>query len=318
MTTPSNTEHHDELLARPGSLREETVRLTTGQALVRFLQVQHSERDGDARRLIPAIWGIFGHGNALGLGQAILQEGTELPLYQPKNEQAMVHAAIGYAKATRRLATLACTASIGPGATNMLTGAATATVNRLPVLLLPADTFANRRQGPVLQQLEHPTAGDISVNDAFGPSVASSTASPAPSNCLPRSQKRCASSGPGGHWRCHYRVAPGRPRPRLTTTRPASSRQRRGTSRAARPRRDEIDRARRAITLAERPLIIAGGGVRYSGAEQALAAFADRFGVPVAETSAGKGSLGPRVFLVGGIGVNGTRAANQLAARRTS
>src|SRR3954466_16336913 len=110
-----------------------TVRLTTAQALVRWLQAQHSERDGQVQRVIPAIFGIFGHGNVLGLGQAIQQEGAELPLYQPKHEQAMVHPAIGYAKASRRLATLACTASIGPGATNMLTGAATATVNRLPV-----------------------------------------------------------------------------------------------------------------------------------------------------------------------------------------
>jgi len=146
-----------------------TVRLTAAQALVRFLQAQYSERDGQTQRVIPAIFGIFGHGNVLGLGQAIWQEGADLPLYQPKNEQAMVHAAIGYAKASRRLATLACTASIGPGATNMLTAAATATVNRLPVLLLPSDTFANRRQGPVLQQLENSADADLTVNDAFRP-----------------------------------------------------------------------------------------------------------------------------------------------------
>ena len=145
------------------------VRLTTGQAVVRWLQAQHSERDGEVRRAIPAMFGLFGHGNVLGLAQGIEQEGSELPFYQPKNEQAMVHAAIGYAKASRRLATLACTASIGPGSTNMLTGAATATANRLPVLLLPSDTFANRRQGPVLQQLEHPVDADLTVNDAFRP-----------------------------------------------------------------------------------------------------------------------------------------------------
>ena len=147
----------------------DAIKLTTAQALVRWLQAQHSERDGVVQRAVPAIFGIFGHGNVLGLGQAIRQEGAELPLHQPKNEQAMVHAALGYAKASRRLQTLACTASIGPGATNLLTGAATATVNRLPVLLLPGDTFANRRQGPVLQQLEHPIDADVSVNDAFRP-----------------------------------------------------------------------------------------------------------------------------------------------------
>ena len=137
--------------------REPTVCLTTGQALVRYLQVQYSERDGHRQRLIPAMFGIFGHGNALGLGQAIIQEGTELPLYQPKSEQAMVHTALGFAKATRRLSTLACTASIGPGATNMLTGAATATVNRLPVLLFAADTFAEAAgRDRCFSRLEHP------------------------------------------------------------------------------------------------------------------------------------------------------------------
>jgi 3D-(3,5/4)-trihydroxycyclohexane-1,2-dione acylhydrolase (decyclizing) len=152
-----------------GAMTQPTVRLTAAQALVRWLQAQYSERDGEVRRAVPAMFGIFGHGNVLGVGQAIAQEGDALPLYQPKNEQAMVHAALGYAKASRRLATLACTASIGPGSTNMLTGAATATTNRLPVLLLPSDTFANRRQGPVLQQLEHPSEADVTVNDAFRP-----------------------------------------------------------------------------------------------------------------------------------------------------
>ena len=138
-----------------------TVRLTAAQALVRWLQVQHSERDGHVQRAVPAICGIFGHGNVLGIGQAVEQDGAALPLFQPKHEQAMVHMALGYAKASRRLATLACTASIGPGAANMLTGAGTASANRLPVLLLPGDTFASRRQGPVLQQLEHRVDADL-------------------------------------------------------------------------------------------------------------------------------------------------------------
>ncbi|MGH2846570.1 MAG: thiamine pyrophosphate-binding protein, partial [Thermoleophilaceae bacterium] len=154
---------------RAGSGPDQTLRLTTAQALVRHLQAQWSERDGARRRVIPAMFGIFGHGNLPGLGQALAEHGAELPFHQPKNEQSMVHTAIGYAKATRRLATLACTASIGPGSTNMVTGAATATTNRLPVLLLPADTFANRKQGPVLQQLEHPVESDLSVNDCLRP-----------------------------------------------------------------------------------------------------------------------------------------------------
>src|SRR5579862_73833 len=146
-----------------------TVRLTMGQAVVEYLQAQYSERDGEQRRLIPAMFGIFGHGNATGLGQALMERGKALPFYQPCNEQSMVHTAIGYAKATFRRATLACASSIGPGSTNMITGAATATINRLPVLLFPADYYATRSQGPVLQQLEHPVSADVSVNDCFRP-----------------------------------------------------------------------------------------------------------------------------------------------------
>jgi 3D-(3,5/4)-trihydroxycyclohexane-1,2-dione acylhydrolase (decyclizing) len=148
---------------------QKTIRLTMAQAVVKYLQVQYSERDGQTRRLIPAIFGIFGHGNVAGLGQAIQEYGTDLLFMQPHNEQSMVHTASGFAKANRRLATLACAASIGPGSTNMITGAATATVNRLPVLLLPADYYVTRYQGPVLQQLEHPVSADLSVNDCFRP-----------------------------------------------------------------------------------------------------------------------------------------------------
>jgi 3D-(3,5/4)-trihydroxycyclohexane-1,2-dione acylhydrolase (decyclizing) len=146
-----------------------TVRLTTAEALVRFLAAQWSERDGVRRRTIPALCGIFGHGNVCGLGDALAAATEQMPLVAPKHEQAMVHTAIGYAKATRRLATLACTASIGPGAANLVTGAATATTNRLPVLLLPGDTYATRLQGPVLQQLQHPASADWTVNDALRP-----------------------------------------------------------------------------------------------------------------------------------------------------
>ena len=151
------------------SQSQESIRLTMAQALVKYLQVQFSERDGKSRRLIPSIFGIFGHGNVAGLGQALYEYGEDLPYRQPRNEQSMVHTALGFAKANYRLATLACTSSIGPGATNMISGAATAATNRLPVLLLPSDYYATRYQGVVLQQLEHPVSADVSVNDCFRP-----------------------------------------------------------------------------------------------------------------------------------------------------
>src|SRR4051812_47254837 len=149
----------------------ETRRMTVAQATVRFLAQQYVERDGVERRFIRGMWGIFGHGNVAGLGQALeeIPEDEGLRYYRPQNEQAMVHLAAAYAKHVNRLATFACTTSIGPGATNMLTGAAGATINRLPVLLLPSDYFANRLPDPVLQQLEHPRERDASVNDAFRP-----------------------------------------------------------------------------------------------------------------------------------------------------
>jgi 3D-(3,5/4)-trihydroxycyclohexane-1,2-dione acylhydrolase (decyclizing) len=290
-----------------------TVRLTTGQALVRWLQVQHSERDGRVRRAVPALFGIFGHGNVLGVGQAVEQEGAELPLYQPKHEQAMVHTALGYAKASRRLATLACTASIGPGATNMLTGAATATANRLPVLLLPSDTFATRRQGPVLQQVEHPVDADMSVNDAFRPLSRFFDRIARPEQlltALPQAMRTLLDPAETGavtislhqdvQGEAHdfpeaffaHRVWPVTRRP------PAAS---------------EVEAAAAVLREAERPFIIAGGGVRYAEAESALRRLAGDLGIPVAETSAGKGALTDSPWLVGGLGVNGARAANELA-----
>src|SRR6185437_6545428 len=134
--------------------REQTIKLTVAQAVVKYLAAQYSERDGERRRFIPAMFGIFGHGNVAGLGQALGEAGASLPYYQPRNEQSMVHTAAGFAKTNLRLATIACTSSIGPGATNMITGAAAATINRLPVLLFPSDYYVTRHQGPVLQQLE--------------------------------------------------------------------------------------------------------------------------------------------------------------------
>ena len=293
----------------------DVVRLTVGQAIVRWLQAQHSERDGRRQRAIPAAFGIFGHGNALGLGQAFVQEGGGLPLHQPKNEQAMVHAAIGYAKASRRLATLACTASIGPGATNMLTGAATATVNRLPVLLLPADTFANRRQGPVLQQLEHPLEADASVNEAFRPLSRFFDRVARPEQlltALPAAMRVLLDPAETGAVTVaihqdvlgeafDYPEAFFAERTWRVPRRP--------------PAPDEVEAAAVLLRGASRPLVIAGGGVRHSEAEAELCRLAEELGLPVAETSAGKGSMpGGHELNLGGLGVNGTRAANSLAA----
>jgi 3D-(3,5/4)-trihydroxycyclohexane-1,2-dione acylhydrolase (decyclizing) len=296
-----------------GAMTEPTVRLTAGQALVRWLQAQYSERDGHVRRAIPAIFAIFGHGNVLGLGQAIRQEGQELPLYQPKNEQAMVHAAMGYAKASRRLTTLACAASIGPGSTNMLTGAATATTNRLPVLLLPSDTFANRRQGPVLQQLEHPTDADVSVNDAFRPLSRFFDRIARPEQlltALPQAMRVLLDPAETGA----VTIALHQDVQGEAFDYPVRFFERRVWPVSRRPPAPrEIEAAANTLRAARRPFVIAGGGVRHSEAEGALRRFAEDLGIPVAETSAGKGSLTASDWLVGGIGVNGTRAANELA-----
>jgi 3D-(3,5/4)-trihydroxycyclohexane-1,2-dione acylhydrolase (decyclizing) len=296
-------------------MSDETVRLTVGQAIVRFLAAQHSERDGRRRRAIPAAFGIFGHGNALGLGQAFVQEGGRLPLHQPKNEQAMVHAALGYAKASRRLATLACTASIGPGSTNMLTGAATASVNRLPVLLLPADTFANRRQGPVLQQLEHPIEADTSVNDAFRPLSRYFDRVARPEQlitALPEAMRVLLDPAETGA----VTVALHQDVLGEAYDFPAAFFEER-TWRVSRrpPASEELEAATAVLREARRPLVIAGGGVRHSEAEDALVRLAEELGAPVAETSAGKGSMpGGHELNLGGLGVNGTGAANALAA----
>lgn len=290
-----------------------TVRLTAAQALVRWLQEQHSERDGVVQRAVPAIFGIFGHGNVLGLGQAIGQEGDRLPLYQPKNEQAMVHTALGYAKAARRLQTLACTSSIGPGSTNMLTGAATATTNRLPVLLLPSDTFANRRQGPVLQQLEHPLEADLSVNDAFRPISRFFDRIARPEQlltALPQAMRVLLDPVETGA----VTVSLHQDVQGEAYDYPVDFFQRRIWPVTRRPpAASEVAAAADLLVKAERPLLIVGGGLRYSAAEDALRRFAEGLGIPVAETSAGKGSLIGSQWLVGGLGNNGTRVANELA-----
>ena len=282
---------------------------------MRFLAAQWSERDGDRRRAIPGIFGIFGHGNVCGLGPALEEdEGRSLSFHQPKNEQSMVHAAIGYARANKLLSTLACSASIGPGSTNLLTGAATATVNRVPVLLLPSDTFANRRQGPVMQALEHPLEADLTVNDAFRPLSAYFDRITRPEQLvtsLPEAMRVLLDPAETGAvtLSLHQDVqaeAYDFPPDAVRAAHVACRAQASGGLRAAR-------RGVEAIRDSERPLVIAGGGVHYSDAQAELAELSARFGIPVAETSAGKGALPSGDLAMGGVGVTGTRAANALA-----
>ena len=283
-----------------------TIRLTAAQALVRYLQVQFSERDGRHDRLIGGMFGIFGHGNVAGMGQALDECGDILPFYQAKNEQSMVHSAIGYAKGRNRRGTLACTASIGPGSTNMITGAATATVNRIPVLLLPSDTFAHRRPGNVLQQLEHISEGDTSVNDCFRPVSQFFDRIARPEQlltALPEAMRVLTDPADTGAvtLSLHQDVQgeafdwPSR-----------FFDERSWTIRRPSPRPEDLAAAVEAIAWSRRPVVIAGGGVRYSEAEDALVAFCDGLGIPVAETSAGKGVARGAGLLLGGMGLNGT------------
>jgi 3D-(3,5/4)-trihydroxycyclohexane-1,2-dione acylhydrolase (decyclizing) len=300
--------------ADAGSTSPATHRLTTAQALVTYLSVQHSERDGRRRRLIPGLFGIFGHGNVVGLGQALEEFGAELPYYQGKNEQAMVHAALGYAKATLRTATLACAGSVGPGATNLLTGAATATANRLPVLLLPADVFMHRRQDPVLQQIEHPVSRDVSANDCFRPVSRFFDRITRPEQlltALPEAMRVLTDPAETGA----VTVALPQDVQGEAFDFPATFFAPRTWSIVRRPpAEDELAAAVAAIRAAERPLIVVGGGGRYSEAEVELARFSADLGIPVGETFAGKG-CGPAGELgLGGVGSTGTLAANRLAA----
>jgi 3D-(3,5/4)-trihydroxycyclohexane-1,2-dione acylhydrolase (decyclizing) len=295
-----------------------TIRLTVGQALVRFLAAQRSERDGTDHRLIAGCFGIFGHGNVAGVGEALLEAELSdpglLPYRQARNEQGMVHAAAAFARASSRLSTLACTSSIGPGATNMVTGAALATINRLPVLLLPGDIFATRAAAPVLQQLEDPASYDISVNDTFRPvsrffdriwrpeqlpsallAAMRVLTDPAETGAvtlaLPQDVQAEAHNWPAELFAERVWHVP-RPGPD-----PAA-----------------LARAAALIRSARRPLIVAGGGVIYSQATAELRAFAEAAGIPVAQTQAGKGSLSyDHPSCVGAIGATGTTAANALA-----
>jgi len=297
-----------------------TVRLTVAQALVRFLAAQRSERDGTEQPLFAGCSGIFGHGNLAGIGQALLEtelrEPGALRYYQARNEQAMVHTAAAFARMRNRLATFACTSSVGPGATNMVTGAALATINRLPVLLLPGDVFATRPAPPVLQELEYPGGYDVSVNDAFRPvsvffdriwrpeqlpsallgamrALTDPAATGAVTIALPQDVQVEARDWPSGLFAPRVWHVP-RPVPE-----PAA-----------------LARAAAVIRPARRPLIVAGGGVIYSGATGELRELAEAAGIPVAETQAGKGALPyDHPLALGAVGSTGTTAANRMAAR---
>jgi 3D-(3,5/4)-trihydroxycyclohexane-1,2-dione acylhydrolase (decyclizing) len=258
--------------------------------------------------------GIFGHGNVAGLGQAIEEFGAELPYYRPNNEQAMVHTASGFAKATRRLATFACSASIGPGATNMISGAATATINRLPVLLLPADYYVTRFQGPVLQQLEHPISADVSVNDCFRPVSRFFDRISRPEQlltALPEAMRVLTNPAETGAVTIALPQDIGSHAYRYPA-RFFEQRVWRVERRVPDPQR--IAEAIALLKAAKRPMIIAGGGVYYAAAESELAEFVERFGIAVSETSAGKGVIHHHApLLLGGQGANGTGVAGEIS-----
>src|SRR3984957_11637777 len=287
-------------------------RMTAAQATVAFLKNQFSER-GEQHRFFGGCLGIFGHGNVAGLGQALEQD-PGLRYYLFRNEQAMVHAASGFAKASFRMRTLVCTSSIGPGATNMLTGAATATINRLPVLLLPGDIFARRNVAPVLQQLESPTTQDVSVNDCFKPVSRYWDRIQRPEQLLtslPEAMRVLTSPADTGAVTISF--------PQDVQAEafdfPKEFFQRRiWIIPRARCDQNLLNEAAKWIRASKNPLIVAGGGVLYSEASEALSKFAGTTGVPVCETQAGKGSLSfDHGQQLGPGGVTGTPGANLVA-----
>lgn len=289
-------------------------RLTMAQAIVQFLKAQHVSRDGEEQPFFAGMFGIFGHGNVAGLGQALHQYADEFRFYQSRNEQAMVHSSIAYAKMKNRLSTFACTSSIGPGATNMITGAATATINRLPVLLLPGDIFARRNVAPVLQQLEHEGSQDVSVNDCFKPVSRYWDRLNRPDQAitaLPEAMRILTSPSETGA----VTLALPQDTQAEAFDYPASLFEKRVWT-VGRPRadRDAIARAVALIKASKRPLIVAGGGVIYSDATAALSDLVEKTGIPVGETMAGKGSMRyDAPGALGAVGVTGTPGANIVA-----
>lgn len=293
-----------------------TERLTVAQAVVRFIAAQYTVSDGVKRRFIPASLGIFGHGNVAGLGQALDQYNDLLPFVQGRNEQGLVHAAVGFAKAQNRKQTLAVTASIGPGAMNMVTPAALATINRIPVLLLPGDSYTTRRQGPVLQQLEHPLGPDISVNDAFRPISRYFDRITRPEQLLyslPAAFRVLANPVETG---AVVIALPQDLQSHAFDFPVEFFEERIWKIRRPEPARDDIAAVAALIKKAKKPLIIAGGGVIYSEARAELEALANATGIPVAETFGGKGAVqnaGP--WHVMGLGLEGSPETNKLVAQ---
>ena len=289
-------------------------RLTVAQALVRFLSAQYTERDGIRQRLIGATWGIFGHGNVAGIGQALLEYADDMPYHQGRNEQAMVHAAVGYARQSGRLSTHAVTTSIGPGATNLVTGAALATVNHLPVLLLPGDVFAGRPADPVLQQLEVPYAGDVSVNDCLRPVSRYFDRVTRPEALIPSALNAMRVLTDPVETGAVTLAVPQDVQAEAYDWPEEFFAERTWVVRRPGADPTELAEAVRVIRAARRPLVVAGGGVHHSRAEEALAEFAATTGIPVASTQAGKGSLRhDHPQDVGGIGHTGTATADELA-----
>jgi 3D-(3,5/4)-trihydroxycyclohexane-1,2-dione acylhydrolase (decyclizing) len=291
-----------------------SVRLTVAQALVRFLAVQEIERDGVRARFFAGCFGIFGHGNLAGLGQALQQYQDLLPFHQGRNEQAMVHIAAGYARQRNRLGTYACTTSVGPGATNMVTGAALATINRLPVLLLPSDTFATRMPHPVLQQLEAPHDATLSVNDCFKPVSRYFDRIDRPEQLVPAALEAMRVLTDPADTGAVTLALPEDVQTEAVEVPEAFLAPRVWTVFRQPPAPDALERAVGLIQAARRPLIVAGGGVIYAEATDVLAALAEATGIPVAETQAGRGALpSDHPSALGAIGATGTPAANRLA-----
>jgi 3D-(3,5/4)-trihydroxycyclohexane-1,2-dione hydrolase (EC 3.7.1.-) len=298
-----------------------TVRLTVAQATIRFLINQYSERDGVEQRLITGAFGIFGHGNVAGIGQALLQneidpepDGGSMPYIMPRNEQGMVHAAAAYAKATDRLQAKMCTASIGPGSLNMVTGAALATTNRVPVLLFPSDQFATRYPDPVLQQIENAQTLDTTCNDAFRPVSAFFDRINRPEQLIPslfqalRTLTDPADTGAVVLAMPQDVQAEAFDFPEELFARRVWHVRRPPVEPAA------LDRAVTAIRAAKRPMVIAGGGVIYSGASQELRDFASATGIPVGDTQAGKGAINfDHPQSIGGVGSTGGDSGNHIA-----
>lgn len=295
-------------------MSQKTIRLTMAQAVARFLSAQKTTIDGETVPIFGGVWAIFGHGNVAGVGEALHAVQDELPTYRGQNEQSMAHAAIAYAKANFRRRFMACTSSIGPGALNMVTAAALAHVNRIPVLLLPGDVFANRLPDPVLQQVEDFGDGTVSANDCFKPVSRYFDRITRPEQIIPALRRAMqvltdpAECGPVTLCLCQDVQAEAYDYPESFFA------EKIWTPRRIMPDADEFAMAAAALKLSKKPVIIAGGGVLYSEASDSLAAFAEAHGIPVMETQAGKSALShDHPLNMGSVGVTGTSASNALA-----